>query len=119
MNSRTRQVVLAALVALLVAGAGCSALNGGTTTNLLLVNNDNTDHDVTVEISQDGDQKYSTEKSLPAESQADLSTFEGSGEYTVAVTVDGNTTERTYEFSSDDETVSIGVDNDAVVTVGG
>ena len=119
MTSRTRQVVLVALVGLLVAGAGCSALSGETTTNLLLVNNDDAQHDITVEIAQDGETEYSTEKTLPAESQADLSTFEGSGEYTVAVTVDGNTTERTYEFSSGDETVSIGVQNDASVIVGG
>lgn len=119
MNRRLRQVVGVALVGLLVASSGCSAFNGGTTTNLLLVNNDDTEHDIAVEIVQDGEAQYSAEKSLPAESQADLSTFEGSGEYIVAVTVDGDTTERTYEFSSDDDTLSIGVQNDASVIVGG
>jgi len=118
-SSRSRRVVLAAVVALLVAGAGCSAFGGGSTTNVLLVNNDDAEHAVTVEIVQDGEAQYSTEKHLPGETQADLSTFEGTGEYTVAVTVDGNTTERTYEFSGDDETVSIGVQNDGSVIVGG
>ncbi|AHG05286.1 hypothetical protein HALDL1_10470 [Halobacterium sp. DL1] len=119
MNRRFRQVALAALLAVLVASAGCSAFGGGATTNLLLVNNDETQHDVTVEIVQDGEAQYTSEKTLPAEAQADLLTFEGSGEYTVAVTVDGTTTEQTHEFSSDDDTLSIGVQNDGSVIVGG
>lgn len=121
MDSRSKQVVLVALVGVLVATAGCSALGLGssTTTNLLLVNNDETSHDVTVEVLNDGDSVYSENVTVNAETDEELPAFEGSGEYTVAVTVDGETTERAYEFSSDDDTVSIGIDNDATVTVGG
>ncbi|WP_232702016.1 hypothetical protein [Halobacterium wangiae] len=119
MNGRFRRVALGVLLALLVASAGCNAFDDGPATNLLLVNNDDQRHDVRVEVLQDGETQYTSEKTLPAESQADLSSFEGSGEYTVAVTVDGTTTGRTHEFGSDDETLSIGVQNDGSVIVGG
>ncbi|GAA0261948.1 hypothetical protein [Halobacterium noricense] len=120
MDSRSKQVVLIALVGVLVATAGCSALGFGSsaTTNVLLVNNDETSHDVTVEVLNDGDSVYSEDVTVDAETDEELPAFEGSGEYVVAVTVDGETTEQTYEFTGDD-TVSIGIANDATVTVGG
>ncbi|MGB9965793.1 hypothetical protein [Halobacterium sp. CBA1126] len=121
MNSRSKRVVLVAFVGVLVATAGCSALGLGSsaTTNLLLVNNDETSHDVTVEVLHDGDSVYSEDATVDAETDEELPAFEGSGEHTVAVTVDGETSEQVYEFTGDDDAVSIGIDNDATVTVGG
>ncbi|MCG1003125.1 MULTISPECIES: hypothetical protein [Halobacterium] len=120
MQSRSKQVVAVALVAVLAATAGCSAVFGGpSTTNVLVVNNDETSHEVTVEVLNDGDAVYTEASTVDAETDAELPAFEGSGEYTVAVTVDGETTEQSYEFTSDDDTVSVGIDNDATVTVGG
>ena len=119
MDSRVRRVTLAVFVGLLVAVAGCSAFGGGSTTNVLLVNNDGTAHNVTVEITEGGEEIYSAETAVDAETDAELSAFEQTGEYTVTVTVDGNATEKTYTFEDGDDTVSIGIANDASVTVGG
>ncbi|MXR19329.1 hypothetical protein [Halobacterium bonnevillei] len=119
MPSRRRQVVLAVLVAALVAAAGCSGILGSTETELLLVNNDEQSHDVTVEVLDDGDVVYSEQETVDENTNNDFPTFEGSGEYTVAVTVDGATTESVHEFSEDPETLSIGVQNDASVIIGG
>ena len=121
MDSRSKRVVLVALVGILIATAGCSALGFGSsaTTDILLVNNDETSHNVTVEVLNDGDSVYSEDVTVNAETDEELPAFEGNGEYTVAVTVDGETTEQVYDFTNDDDTVSIGIANDATVSVGG
>jgi hypothetical protein len=121
MERRTRRVAALVLLGVLVAAAGCSALGlgGGSQTNLLLVNNDNEAHDeVTVEIMADGDQQFSATASPSAESNVELGSFGGTGEYTLLVTVDGRETRLSYEFASDDDTVSIGIDNQGNVFVG-
>ena len=121
MDSRSKRVLLVAVVGALVATAGCGALGFGSsaTTTLPVVNDDETSHDVTVEVLNDGAAVYSENATVDAETDAELPAFEGSGTYTVAVTVDGETTEQSYEFTGDDDTVSVGVGNDATVTVGG
>lgn len=117
MTSRIRHVAAVALVGLLVATAGCSMLGGGSQSNLLLVNDDDTSHDVAVEIVDGDETVYTEETSVDGETDTELSSFDESGEYTLYVTVDGRETQLTYEFSGDD-TVSIGIDNDGNVFMG-
>lgn len=116
---RRRRLVVLAVVGALVATAGCTGFLGSATTNVLVVNNDENSHDVTVEIRSDGDVVYSDDVSAAANSNSELDTFEGSGEYTVAVTVAGETTQDDYEFTEGEDTLSIGVQNDASVVIGG
>jgi hypothetical protein len=112
-------MVVGVALAVLVATAGCSGLLGSSETELLLVNNvDGADHDVTVEIEQDGNTVFSDEVAVNGEQNVELGSFEGTGEHTVVVTVDGTATESSYTFSEGDGTVSIGIQNDGSVVVG-
>lgn len=117
MTTRIRQVAVVAVVGLLVATAGCGMLGGGSQSNLLLVNNDETSHDVAVEIVDGDDTVYTAETSVDGETDTELSSFGESGEYTVLVTVDERETQLSYDFESDG-TVSIGIDNDGNVFMG-
>jgi len=112
-----RAALVAAAVVALAALAGCGAFTSESQTNLLLVNNDNTGHDVTVEVVDDGDVVFEEQQSVGPETDNEFGTVEVSGEHTVRVTVDGETTERTHEFG-DERTLSIGVQNDGSVIVG-
>lgn len=117
-----RKVVLSLLVGLLVLTAGCSGLLGGDdpVRDLKLVNQDETNHAVVVEISDDSGVVYSDGRTIEAESNLDLAQFNQSGEYEVTVTVDGNstTTLHTFEFGDNSMHVTnIGIDNEGAVTV--
>jgi hypothetical protein len=118
MHSRRRLVVLA-FVGALVATAGCTGFLSSATTDVVLVNNDEASHEVTVAVLNDGAVVYSEGVTADANSNSELETFEGSGEYTVAVTVDGETTEQVHEFTEGEDTLSIGVQNDQNVVIGG
>jgi hypothetical protein len=119
---QTRTVALSLLVGTLVLAAGCSGLigNGDTTTELKLVNQDNTDHAVVVEISNETGLVYSDGRTVEAESDLNLEQFDGTGEFEVRVAVDGDRSERTHTFESDDNSIqvtNVGIDNEGVVTV--
>jgi biopolymer transport protein ExbD len=114
-----RKIALGLFVGLLVATAGCSALqNSSTPTDTMrLVNQDDVSHAVVVEITSGGELVYSAGRTLDTESDTQLDAFGENGEYQVAVTVDGNTTVKTYTFPSDDSATTIGIDNDGQVTI--
>jgi len=116
MADTRRAAVLAVAAVALVALAGCGAFTGAPETNLLLVNDDDTGHDVTVEVLDDGDVVLEDRQSVEPETNTQFGTVEVSGERTVRVTVDGETTEHPHEFG-DGGTLSIGVQNDASVVV--
>lgn len=102
--------------------AGCSGIQGteSASTTLKLVNQDDVDHAVVIEIgtlTDDPNPDYTAGRTLDRESDVDLDPFEGTGEYEVAVTVDGETTVLTHTFGPDDATVSIGIDNQGSVTI--
>jgi hypothetical protein len=113
-----RAALVAAAVVALVALAGCGAFTSGTETTLLLVNNDDASHDVTVEVVDDGDVVFEEQQSVDAETDSEFGVVGASGVRTVRVTVDGETTERTHEFG-DGGTLSVGVQNDGSVVVDG
>ena len=119
MSPPTRKIALNLLVGLLVVSAGCSAFqNSSTPSNTLyLVNQDDTGHAVVVEVTRGEDLVYSAGRTLDAESDTQLDSFSENGEYQVSVTVDGNTTVKTYTFPSDDSATTIGIDNDGTVTI--
>ena len=119
MNPPTRKLALCVLVGLLAITAGCSALQGNNTPSneLVLVNQDNTNHAVVVEISQGEEVVYSEGRTLESESDSQLESFTQNGEYKVAVTVDGQTTVKTYTFPSDESATTIGINNDGSVTI--
>lgn len=120
MDFRSQHVVLSLVVCVLAITAGCSALQTSpeSTTNLLIANQDNSGHAVVVEI-MDGERKvYSDGQTIEAESDAGLTSFNQSGEYEVKVTVDGNSTVLTHDFRESQSITTIGIDNDANVTIG-
>lgn len=119
MNRRSNQAVLGVALAVLVATAGCAGILGSSETELLLVNNDDgVEHEVTVEVQQSGDTVFSEQTTVDGEENVELGSFEGTGEHTVVVTVDGTTTESSYTFSEAAGTVSIGIQEDGSVVVG-
>lgn len=123
MRQRYRYVVLSVLFGLLVVTAGCSTIlsDNDTSRELKLVNQDNTDHAVVVEISDETGLVYSDGRTIEAESDLNLAQFNQTGEFDVKVTVDGNSTTVTHTFQSSDDTIhvtNIGIDNDGTVTVG-
>jgi hypothetical protein len=122
MYSPTRTVAAALLVGIVLLTAGCNGIQYGDdpSNEILLVNQDDTDHAVVVEIAQvsdDPDPVYATGRTLDAESQATLDPFDGTGEYRVTVTVDGDATELTHSFESGDAVVTIGIDNQGAVSI--
>lgn len=82
-----------------------------------LVNQDDVSHAIVVEITSGEELVYSAGRTLDAESDTQLDAFGENGEYQVAVTVDGNTTVKTYTFPSNDSATTIGIDNDGQVTI--
>lgn len=119
MSPPTRKIALSLLVGVLVVTAGCSAFQNSSspTDTMQLVNQDDTSHAVVVEITSGEELVYSAGRTLDAESDTLLDAFGENGEYQVAVTVDGNTTVKTYTFPSDDSATTIGIDNDGQVTI--
>lgn len=122
MDQRIRTVVLSLLVGLLIIGAGCSGMLGedDVTRDVIVVNQDSTAHAIVVEISDQSGVVYSDGRILDAESDLKLAQFNRTGEYEVAVTVDGNTTTTQHTFQSKDrpiQAVNIGIDNQGTVTV--
>jgi len=119
-HPRTKKIALSLLVGLLAISAGCSAIQStdDTSTRLLIANQDNTDHAVLVEITQNEDVVYSAGRTIEAESNAELAQFDQTGEYEVKITVDGNSTVQTYDFTAEDSTTTVGVDNNGNATIG-
>jgi len=118
----TRKIALSLFVCIIILTAGCSGIQGteSSSTTLIVVNQDDVDHAVVVEIgtlTDDPDPDYTAGRTLDGESDVELEPFEGTGEYEVAVTVDGKTTVLTHTFAPDDDTVSIGIDNQGNVTI--
>ena len=122
MDHSTRTIVLAILLAFLVLGAGCAGFPSTeeTTRDLKLVNQDETDHAVVVEIVSNGNLVYSDGRTVDGESQQDLATFDGTGDFEVTVSVDGNVTTVQHSFTpaSGPVITNVGIDNDGSVTVG-
>lgn len=123
MSSRTRNAALSLLVCALLLTAGCTALQDDepSPSDVLVVNQDGTDHSVVVEIGQLSDSPdpvYATGRTIGAESQVQLEPFTETGEYVVTVTVDGTSTELTHTFEGDDSVVNIGIDNQGNVSIG-
>ena len=112
-----RAALAAAAVVALVALAGCGAFTSGGETTLLLVNNDETSHDVTIEVVDGDDVVFEEQQSVEPDTDNEFGTLSETGEYTVLVTVDDRTTRLSYEFTEGDDTVSIGIDNDGNVFV--
>jgi len=117
-----RTIALGLVVGLLVLGAGCSGAPSGdeSARDLKLVNQDGTEHAVVVEISDETGLVYSDGRTIDAESEVDLDRFDGTGEYEVTVTVDGDSTSVTHTFESDGDSIevtNIGIDNQGTVTV--
>ncbi len=122
MHPRTRKITRALFVCVLVLSAGCSALpgSGESSTSLSVVNQDGTDHAVVVEIGQISDQPepaYTAGRTLDANEDTELASFDRTGEYRIDVSVDGQTTEIPYTFESGKSPVTIGIDNNGTVTV--
>lgn len=119
MSPPLRKIALSLLLGLLVISAGCSALQNSSSPadTVYLVNQDDISHAVVVEITHGEELVYSAGRTLEAESDTQLKSFSENGEYQVAVTVDGNTTVKTYTFPSDDSATTIGIDNDGQVTI--
>ncbi|MEF8894297.1 hypothetical protein [Halodesulfurarchaeum sp.] len=122
MDLHTRKVAIGLLFGLLVVSAGCSGLfaDEATTSELLVVNQDETDHSVVVEIVEDGNLVYSDGRTLGAESQLNMARFNRTGEFEMKITVDGNSTTLSHTFGEDSDppdVTNIGIDNDGKVTV--
>lgn len=122
MDHRIQTIVLSLLVGMLVLSAGCSEMLGedDVTRDVIVVNQDSTDHAVVVEISDDSGIVYSDGRTLDAESDLKMAQFNRTGEYEVAVTVDGDTTTTHHTFESKDrpiQAINIGIDNQGTVTV--
>jgi hypothetical protein len=121
-NYGIRTVGLSLLVGVLIVGTGCVGTLGedDVTRDIIVVNQDRTSHAVVVEISDDSGVVYSDGRTLDAESDLKMAQFNRTGEYEVAVTVDGNTTVTRHTFESKDrpiQAVNIGIDNQGTVTV--
>lgn len=117
MASTRRAALAAAAVVALAALAGWGAFTSGPQTGLLLVNNDDDAvHDVTAEVLDDGSVVFEEQQTVEPDTDTEFGTVGASGERTVRVTVDGETTERTHEFG-DGATLSVGVQNDGSVVV--
>lgn len=114
-----RKVALSVLVGVLVVTAGCSTFLGDedSDSRMILVNQDSVNHAVVVEISDQSGLVYSDGRTVAAESDLDLDRFGHTGEYDVTVTVDGNSTELTHTFQTDDNAISIGIDNEGAVSM--
>lgn len=122
MDLRVQNIVLSLLVGVLVLSAGCSGMlgNDDVTRDIIVVNQDSTDHAVVVEISDKSGIVYSDGRTLDAESDLKMAQFNRTGEYEVAVTVDGDTTSIRHTFESKDrpiQAINIGIDNQGTVTV--
>jgi hypothetical protein len=118
----TRKIALSLFVCVVVLTAGCSGIQGteSSSTTLNVANQDDVDHAVVVEIgdlADDPNPDYTAGRTLNGESDVELEPFEGTGEYEVAVTVDGETTVLTHTFAPDDDAVTIGIDNQGNVTI--
>jgi len=122
MRHSHRLIVVSVLLGILVLSAGCSGIlsEPETTRELKLVNQDNVDHAVVVEISDDSGLVYSEGRTIEAETDFNLAQFSQTGEFDVKVSVDGNTTSLTHTFQPTDDQIhvtNIGIANDGTVTI--
>ena len=117
---QNRKIALLLVVAGFILLAGCSAFTttDDASTELLIANQDNTDRVVLIEISEGEDVVYSAGRTVDAETDADLEPFNQTGEYQVTMSVDGDSTTTTYEFTADDAVTTIGIDNEGTATIG-
>lgn len=119
---QTRRILLSLFMTAFVLTAGCGALGTveDTSSTLKLVNQDSVEHSVVVQISPRSEVntvEYTDGRILEGESDVDLATFDGSGEYRVTVSVDGETTVLLHTFKPGDDIISIGIDNDGEVSI--
>lgn len=94
MQSKTRHVGLNLLVGLLLSSASRTGVlcEDDSTRDILLVNQDSTDHAIAVEIPDDSGVVYSDGRTIDSGSDLYLTQFTQAGEYGVTVTVDGDST---------------------------
>lgn len=122
MRPSTRKIALSLFVCVVVLTAGCSGIQGteSSSTTLNVVNQDDVDHAVVVEIgdiADDPNPDYTAGRTLDSDSGVELDPFDGTGEYEVTVTVDGEQTVVTHTFGPDDDVVTIGIDNQGNVSI--
>jgi hypothetical protein len=122
MQDKTHYVVLGLLVGLLIFSAGCTGIlsDDDSTRDILLVNQDETDHAVVVEIFDDSRLVYSDGRTIDAESDLDMAQFNRTGEYKVRVSVNGDSTTIRHTFEFEDHPVhitNIGINNEGDVTI--
>lgn len=112
-------MLLALLLGGLVLIAGCSAIQGDdqAESRILLVNQDAAEHAVVVEITNESGLVYSEGRTVAGESDLDLESFAGTGEYDVTVTVDGTSSQMVHTFEDGDRVTNIGIDNEGTVTI--
>lgn len=124
MQPSRRSAAASVLLCVLLFTAGCGAIQGeaGTATSLYLVNQDDVEHAVVVEIgalADDPTPAYTAGRTLAAESDVELDAFDETGEYELKITVDGDSTVHTHEFTGEEPaSLSIDIDNSGTVTVG-
>lgn len=120
MRPRSQKIALGLFVGILAISAGCSVIQGAEdpSNRLVLANQDNTNHAVLVEITEGEEVVYSAGRTTEGESDTELEPFDQTGEYEVTVTVDGNSTVMTYNFTNGESTTTIGIDNEESVTIG-
>lgn len=124
MQPSRRSATASILLCVMLLTAGCGAILGdaGTATSIHVVNQDNVEHAVVVEIAalaDDPTPAYAAGRTLDAESDVELDPFEETGEYELTVTVDGDSTVHTHEFTGETPaSLSIDIDNAGTVTVG-
>ena len=116
----TRRIALLLVVVGFILLAGCSAFTttDDASTELLVANQDNTERAGLIEISEGEDVVYSAGRTIDAETNADLEPFDQTGEYQVTLSVDGESTTTTYEFTADDAVTTIGIDNEGTASIG-
>jgi hypothetical protein len=106
----------------LIFGAGCAGVltDEDVDRDLLLVNQDDTDHAVVVEIHRGSELVYSDGRTIDAETDVNLAQFNQTGEFDVTVSVDGESTTVGHAFESTSDSIeiaNIGIDNDGKVTI--
>ena len=115
----TRKIALLVVAGFILrAGRSSFTTTDEASTELLIANRDNTDHAVLIEISEGEDVVYSAGRTVDAETNADLEPFNQIGEYQVTISVDGDSTTTTYEFTADDAVTTIGIDNEGTASIG-
>ena len=124
MQPSTRSVAANLLLCGLFLTAGCSGSGADDSrTRPNVVDQGGTGHAVVVEmgaLADDPDPVCSASRTVDAESDVELPSFEEAGEYEMTVAVDGESATLTHIFENEDgyTATTIGIDDDGAVTVG-